>query len=72
MTDKELERHGRISKMINEEMDKRNLSQSELARQINVSQASINHYVQCMSTPCNYTLYKLTELFGLDFNDYVK
>ena len=61
-----------ISKMITEGLKKLNMTQSVLARKMNVNQQSVNQWICKRNLPNNYHIYQLCEIFDLDFDDVIK
>ena len=61
-----------ISKMITEGLKKLNMTQSDLARKMNVNQQSVNQWICKRNLPNNYHIYQLCEIFDLDFDDVIK
>ena len=61
-----------ISKMITEGLKKLNMTQSDLARKMNVNQQSVNQWICKRNLPNNYHIYQLCENFDLDFDDVIK
>ena len=61
-----------ISKMITEGLKKLNITQSDLARKMNVNQQSVNQWICKRNLPNNYHIYQLCEIFDLDFDDVIK
>lgn len=61
-----------ISKMITEGLKKLNMTQSDLARKMNVNQQSVNQWICKRNLPNNYHIYQLCEIFDLDFDDAIK
>ena len=61
-----------ISKMITEGLKKLNMTQSDLARKMNVKQPSVSQWICKRNLPNNYHIYQLCEIFDLDFDDVIK
>ena len=61
-----------ISKMIIEGLKKLNMTQSDLARKMNVNQQSVNQWICKRNLPNNYHIYQLCEIFDLDFDEVIK
>lgn len=61
-----------ISKMITEGLKKLNMTQSDLARKMNINQQSVNRWIYKRNLPNNYHIYQLCEIFDLDFDDVIK
>ena len=61
-----------ISKMITEGLKKLNMTQSDLARKMNVNQPSVSQWICKRNLPNNYHIYQLCKIFDLDFDEVIK
>lgn len=61
-----------ISNMILNGLKELNMTQSDLARKMNVHQQSINQWIRKRNLPSNYHIYQLCEIFDLDFDKIIR
>ena len=61
-----------ISNMILNGLKELNMTQSDLARKMNVHQPSVSQCIRKRNLPSNYNIYQLCEIFNLDFDEIIR